>query len=224
MQIHEQSRRWQWDNLYMCLKLSKGEAWWQLREPKRDPPARTGCQGIAGCLCHEFWSTSLLCTSTGILPSQEHTQWLFNNLRSYFITYFMTLAPHASGGCILLLTRGFPAVRSSEEHLINEIIVSYIRLTLLNNISTNISVKEKNQHCFLLTLNCSVCMCYGECFSWHRLPNLFSVFSLMAFPFSSGVSKLTFSTVLFFFFLTIFSSLSFLKYTPESPKKVTLRQ
>lgn len=101
-------------------------------------------------------------TSTTMLPSQEHTLWLFNNLRSYFITYFITLAPHASGGCIL--PRGFPAVSSSEERLINEIIVSYIRLTLLNNISTNISFKEKKQHCFLLTLNCSVCMCYAKCF------------------------------------------------------------
>lgn len=72
------------------------------------------------------------------------------------------MAPHASGGCVSPVTRGFPAVSSSEERLINEIIVSYIRLTLLNNISTTISFKEKKQYCFLLTLNCSVCMGYGE--------------------------------------------------------------
>lgn len=34
LQIHEQSHCWQWDNSYMCLKLSKGEALWQLREQK----------------------------------------------------------------------------------------------------------------------------------------------------------------------------------------------
>lgn len=45
----------------------------------------------------------------------------------------------ASGGGMLPLTHGLPAASSSEEHLINEIIVSYIRLTLLNNLSTDIS-------------------------------------------------------------------------------------
>lgn len=59
-------------------------------------------------------------------------------------------------GYVLPLTRGFPAVSSSTECLINEIIVSYNRLTLLNNISTKMSFKEK-KYCFLLTLNCSAC-------------------------------------------------------------------
>lgn len=36
-------------NSYTCLNLSKGEVWWQLREQKRELPARTGCQGTAGC-------------------------------------------------------------------------------------------------------------------------------------------------------------------------------
>lgn len=159
-------------------------------------PGHRGCSSLLlpWILIH----ISSLHTSTAILPPQEHTPWLSNNLRSYFITYFITLAPHAWGGCIFLLTRGFPAVSISEARLINEIIVPYIRLTLLNNIYSNISLMEKKQHCFVLTLNSSVCMCYGKCFSRHRLPNLFSIFSLMALPFSSGGSKLTFSTFLFF--------------------------
>lgn len=60
-------------------------------------------------------------------------------------------------GYVLPLTHDSPAVSSSTECLINEIIVSYNRLKLLNNISTKMSFKEKKKYCFLLTLNCSAC-------------------------------------------------------------------